>query len=280
MLSGKEDPDQNSEQGRTVKKIAEIAGVSHDTIFKVEKIDEKAPEEIKQKIKDGKITINKAYSYIKGQEIRKQREQIAKTGKDVTGDKRWSIACADLNTYKTIKNYDFIITDPPYSRQYLPLYDLLGNRAKQWLKDSGLLVVMCGQSYLNQIIKILDLHLSYYWTACYQTPGQPTPLRQKQVNSTWKPLLIYSKNNSYKGKIFGDVFKSDASDKDFHKWGQSVSGMYSIISGICLPGQTIFDPFAGAGTTGIAALMHGCLFDGIDILQDNVNIAKSRLNDI
>jgi len=26
--------------------------------------------------------------------------------------------------------------------------------------------------------------------------------------------------------------------------GQSVSGMYSIISSICLPGQSIFDPFA------------------------------------
>jgi len=279
MMAGKEDPDQNSEQGRTVKKIAKIAGVSHDTIFKVEKIDEKAPAEIKQKIKDGKLTINKAYNCIKLQEIRKQREEIAKKGKDIACDKRWNMACADINTYQTIKKYDFIITDPPYSRQYLPLYDLLGKRAKQWLKDSGLLVVMCGQSYLNEIIKILDLHLNYYWTACYLTCGQPTPLRQRQVNSTCKPILIYTKNCSYKGKIFGDVFKSDANDKNFHKWGQSVIGMCSIISQICLPGQTILDPFAGSGTTGIAALKHGCLFDGIDILQENVDISKARLND-
>jgi site-specific DNA-methyltransferase (adenine-specific) len=124
----------------------------------------------------------------------------------------------------------------------------------------------------------MSKHLKYYWTAAYLTPGQPTPLRQVNVNTTWKPLLIFT-NGEYTGKIFGDVFKSDSNSKEFHKWGQSVSGMYDLISKICLPGQYILDPFTGAGTTGMAALMHGCLFDGIDIQLENVNIAKGRLND-
>lgn len=100
------------------------------------------------------------------------------------------------------------------------------------------------------------------------------------VNTNWKPLLIYTrKGERYSGKIFGDVFKSDGNDKDFHKWGQSVSGMLDIVSKLCLPGQYILDPFCGAGTTGIAALLHGCLFDGIDLAIENVNIAKGRLHD-
>jgi site-specific DNA-methyltransferase (adenine-specific) len=98
------------------------------------------------------------------------------------------------------------------------------------------------------------------------------------VNTTWKPLLIFE-NEKYSGKIFGDVFKSDGNDKDFHKWGQSISGMCDIISKMCLPGQYILDPFCGAGTTGIAALKHGCLFDGIDKEGENVNISKARLSD-
>ena len=69
-------------------------------------------------------------------------------------------------------------------------------------------------------------------------PGQPTPLRQRQVNTSWKPLLMYS-CGEYHGKIFGDVFISSGSDKDFHEWGQSESGMYSIISQVCLPNQSI-----------------------------------------
>ncbi len=57
---------------RTDKELASIAEVSHDTIFKVEKIEGKAPEEIKQKIRKGELTINKAYNYIKRQEIKER----------------------------------------------------------------------------------------------------------------------------------------------------------------------------------------------------------------
>ena len=56
--------------------------------------------------------------------------------------------------------------------------------------------------------------------------------------------------------------------------------MLSIISQVCLPGQSILDPFCGAGTTGVAALKHGCLFEGIDIDESSVDIAKARLGDV
>jgi len=48
---------------------------------------------------------------------------------------------------------------------------------------------------------------------------------------------------------------------------------------MCLPGQSILDPFCGACTTGIAALKHGCFFDGIEMNIENVNISKARLNE-
>jgi DNA modification methylase len=127
---------------------------------------------------------------------------------------------------------------------------------------------------------MMSFHLKYYWTAAYLTPGQPTPLRQRQVNSTWKPILIYSPSDNNKGKIFGDVYTSDKPEKDNHEWGQSVSGMLSIISQICLAGQSIFDPFLGSGSTGVAALQHGCLFHGIDIDEQSVNISKKRLAEV
>ena len=82
---------------------------------------------------------------------------------------------------------------------------------------------------LNEIYEMMSRHMAYYWTACYLLPGQPTPLRQVNVNTSWKPLLIFQKGK-YTGKIFGDVFKSDGNDKDSHKWGQSVSGMFDIVS--------------------------------------------------
>lgn len=202
------------------------------------------------------------------------RAEVAEKAETVEPSERWHIYHADIQKWQAPRQYDFIITDPPYPKEFLHLYEVLAYRAKEWLKPGGLLIAMCGQSYLDEIYAMMSKHVPYYWTAAYLTPGQPTPLRQRQVNTTWKPLLMFG---DYNGKIFGDVFKSDGNDKDFHKWGQSVSGMYDIISKICLPGQSILDPFCGAGTTGIAALKHGCLFDGLDVDEQNVKISIGRL---
>lgn len=202
-----------------------------------------------------------------------------KAGENIDLSESYRIEQADIRTWITSRQYDWIITDPPYPREYLNLYSVLAERAAVWLKPGSLLVAMCGQSYLDEIYSLLNEHLQYYWTAAYLLPGQPTPLRQVNVNCSWKPLLMFSrKGDKYTGKIFGDVFRSDESDKDFHEWGQSISGMSNVVSRLCLPGEYILDPFCGAGTTGVAAIRHGCLFDGIDIDPDHCAIARARIH--
>ncbi len=61
MLSGKANPNQKSDVGMTSQQLGKIAGVSHDTIHKVEVIQEKAPEEIRAKVKSGELSINQGY---------------------------------------------------------------------------------------------------------------------------------------------------------------------------------------------------------------------------
>lgn len=265
------------EQGKARDQAASLFDTNPRYVSDAKKLAETAPE-LLEEVRQGNMTIPQAKRKARKEEIREEREQIAAKAKAVPESDKWHVWQADMETWNAPRRYDFIITDPPYPKEYLRFYEVLAVRANEWLVPGGLLVAMCGQSYLDQIYEMMGRHLTYYWTACYLTPGQPTPLRQRQVNTTWKPLLIYS-TGDYKGKIFGDVFKSDGNDKSCHKWGQSISGMTSIISQICLPGQSILDPFCGAGTTGIAALNHGCLFDGIDIADENVNIARGRLND-
>lgn len=48
----------------TKKELAQIAGVSHDTIHKVEAIEEKATDKTKQLIREGKLSINQAYNSV------------------------------------------------------------------------------------------------------------------------------------------------------------------------------------------------------------------------
>jgi len=280
---------ENMKQGRPEKdanlhllrrdEVASMLNVSPRTIATVREVKRKAPELVPH-MASGEMSAHEALKKTKEKERLAQRAKIAEAGAAVPQADRWNVWQASIETWSAPHQYDFIITDPPYPREYLPLWEVLARRANEWLSPGGLLIAMSGESYLPEIYAMLGAHLDYYWTAAYLTPGQATPLRQVNVNTNWKPLLIYTrKGERYSGKIFGDVFKSDGNDKDFHKWGQSVSGMLDIVSKLCLPGQYILDPFCGAGTTGIAALLHGCLFDGIDLAIENVNIAKGRLHD-
>ena len=273
-----------SETGKTRKEIAGELGWSETKVARADYVWKHGDENVKEKIKANEVTFNSAYKDIQKEqrkkEIERERRQVAEKAQQILITDKWNIEQANIEGWQAPRQYDFIITDPPYPKEYLHLYEVLAKRANEWLKPGGAVVAMCGQSYLNEIYEMMSKHLEYYWTACYLTPGQPTPLRQVNVNSTWKPLLVFKRyDEKYTGRIFGDVFKSDGNDKDFHKWGQSISGMTDIVTRICLEGQYILDPFCGAGTTGIAALKHGCLFDGIDIDMENVNISKGRLHD-
>lgn len=62
----------------TQKELARAAGVSHDTIHKVEKIQQKAPEETKQALRRGEISINQVYSGIVASEHENRRQQEAR----------------------------------------------------------------------------------------------------------------------------------------------------------------------------------------------------------
>ncbi len=60
----------------TKKELAKIAGVSHDTIHKVEVIENEAPPEVKEAAEKGKISINKAY-----QKTRESKEWVVPKNK-------------------------------------------------------------------------------------------------------------------------------------------------------------------------------------------------------
>ncbi|KKN05227.1 hypothetical protein LCGC14_1089440 [marine sediment metagenome] len=174
---------------------------------------------------------------------------------------------------------DAIITDPPYNEESLPVYDSLSAVACYSLRPGGSCFVMTGQSYLPEVITRLGKHLRYHWAIAYLTPGgQAVQLWQRQVNTFWKPVLWFTKGE-YDGQWTGDVVKSDVNDNDkrFHEWGQSESGMASLIEKFTEPDDLVFDPFLGGGTTAVAALARGRKFIGSDKEQDSIDTTLRRL---
>jgi site-specific DNA-methyltransferase (adenine-specific) len=174
---------------------------------------------------------------------------------------------------------DAIITDPPYPQEFLHLYSELARLAARVLKPGGSCIVMAGQSYLPEILLAMTPVLRYQWTCAYLTPGgKAVQVWQRKVNTFWKPLLWFVKG-TYAGEWIGDVTKSATNDNDkrFHEWGQSESGMADIIERFSLPGQTVLDPFCGAGTTGVVCARLKRRFIGIDIDPKHIATTKRRL---
>ena len=179
------------------------------------------------------------------------------------------------------ESVDIIITDPPYPKEYLPLYEDLSRTAKRVLKPGGSLVVMVGQSYLPEVMRLLGSCMEYHWCLVYLTPGGQSPqLWHKRTNTFWKPVLWYTKGE-YIGDYIGDVLKSPPNDNDkqFHEWGQSLGGMEDIVERFTNPGEVILDPFAGGGTTGVAAVLKGRKFIGSDIARENIEITEKRVRE-
>ena len=69
----------------TRNKVAEIAGVSHNTIAKVKKIEDAADDDLKEQLEEGKISINKAYNSLFGEKTPDTVKIIGKKGLHVEG---------------------------------------------------------------------------------------------------------------------------------------------------------------------------------------------------
>jgi hypothetical protein len=52
---------------------------------------------------------------------------------------------------------------------------------------------------------------------------------------------------------------------DSDDWAQGVDELEPIISGLTAPGDLVVDPFAGSGSTGVAALRFGRRFIGAQL---------------
>ncbi len=196
----------------------------------------------------------------------------------------WAVWRADIRTWHAPRRYDFIITDPPYDARYLHLYDALFARAPEWLEPHGLLVLMCGSAHLPEILRRAEGRLDYFWLAAYRMGGPPAPALGRLVFGRIKPILMFVRDRAafrewmfWTRRAIVDEFVSPGSDKRHHRWQQSLGGMLDIVTKLCRPGDWVLDPFCGSGTTGVAALLRGCCFHGIDRDPAAVETARRRL---
>jgi N6-adenosine-specific RNA methylase IME4 len=90
----------------TIKEVAKVANVSHDTIARVKVIEAKADDQTKAKLSTGEVSINQVYQDIKKVEKKELRDKKIEDVK---------IKIQEENLLQVDKKYHVISIDPPWA---------------------------------------------------------------------------------------------------------------------------------------------------------------------
>jgi N6-adenosine-specific RNA methylase IME4 len=167
----------------TKKELAKVANVSHNTISRVKKIEEKASPELKEQLEKGEVSINQAYKEVKKVEKKKERKEVIQKQVD-------DIESGKLPELKG--KYSVISIDPPwnYGREYDP---------------NGSRVANPYPEMTNEQIQEIDLPLLDDSVLCLWTTHAFLPIAFKLLEAwgmEYKATMVWDKENIGMGAWF------------------------------------------------------------------------------
>jgi N6-adenosine-specific RNA methylase IME4 len=180
---------QKSAKPNTRKELSKVAAVSHDTIAKVKKIQEKAPEEIKAKLATGEVSINAAYKEIKKEEKKEERISIIK-------EQIEDIESGKVPELKGL--YNVISIDPAWNyegeNKNITSYDANGRRVANPYPE------MSTQEIKDIKLPLLNDSVVFLWTTHKFLPDAFDIL--KNWNLDYKATLVWNKEKIGMGAWF------------------------------------------------------------------------------
>ena len=189
--------------------------------------------------------------------------------------------CRELTKSINDNSIDLILTDPPYIKKYLYLYEWLAEEGARILKPGGSLITIVGHYAVPTIIKMFDGKLKWRWIFNMNQMSGRHARMAMGIEVTWKPILWYVKKAYPNGRGFikdgFDVTGKAGQKKKLHKWEQDISWANFFVSKLTKAGDTVFDPFMGSGTTGVSCVNLHRNFIGMEIDAESYKTAKDRV---
>jgi hypothetical protein len=264
----------------TNKELAKLAGVSHDTIFKVKIIEEKASDDTKQKLRNQTASIHEAYMEVKQKEKDEKREENRKQKTEAEPEAAESVIDANidlrLGDFSVVLSdvedgsLDLIITEPPNGLEYGECLSDLSEFASKKLKPSGFLIVFTDQWNLPSVMDGLSTEMAYYWMFCQYTKGKPQIESEINIMTSWRPILVYQKSLGILPKAIPDYFIIEQ--------GQYLeSGIEKLLEWFTKNGDLVCDPFAGEGAVPKICKYLNRNFIGSELIEETYLTAKNKI---
>jgi site-specific DNA-methyltransferase (adenine-specific) len=166
--------------------------------------------------------------------------------------------------------FDAVITDPPYPRQYTPVWKALGDMSAHVLRRGGSLLSIVPHYLLPDVLEEMRQHepLKYRWICAMWQHGGAHPRMAMGIEVTWKPVVWWVQGAWPQGRGYRiDGFKNNQYPKErrpkLHKWEQSMDWAEYCLKFVP-PGGTVVDPMMGSGTLVVAARDQGFTVVGVD----------------
>lgn len=188
--------------------------------------------------------------------------------------------CLDILPTLVAGSVDAVITDPPYAKEYIHLWEPFAIESERLLGDRRELITLLGHYQLPDVIHAFHETNMRFWWICGMRQTARTRLWGKRVNVYWKPALWYIKGKKRAlPDMPSDLVLGSKPEKSQHPWEQGIAWFEHWVERTTLYGETVLDPFMGSGTTGVACMQLGRKFIGIEKEERYFNIARQRMKD-
>lgn len=290
----------------TTKDIAKKANVGEQTASRVITINKKIdraiaekkkiagqkPEQLKKKLMDGDVSINKAYNAIK---LEEKKEQIKKAERSIaeqaSNECKPKLFVTDCTKAHLKEKCDLLLTDPPYSTDVDNIEAFVDSwlyKALDGVKDTGFAYIFIG-AYPNELKAYLNAKIPDHMELCQQliwtyknTLGNNPKDRYKQ---NYQSCLFYRGINApmldcpltAEQWAVQEINAPDGRQGDrYHAWQKPMEIAERFIRHSTKAGDTVYDPFACTGTFLLASAKLGRKSYGCEIDPDNAKIAVER----
>ena len=201
------------------------------------------------------------------------------------------IECADAVSWlKKVEQADLLLTDPPYSTDVEDIWEFVKwfPFALSKLKPTGRAFVFIG-AYADELAAYFSTALPDGWCWCtphawvYRNTIGPTP--QHDFVRNWQCVLsargpeadkLHSARITELFAGFVENAPDGRHEVKHHKWQKPLGAIQRIIRIVTNPGDVVIDPFAGSGTTLLAAKDEGRYGIGCDVYEEWVELAIAR----